>query len=85
MIALIVYLIITTLIGLAMALAMVGNDVGIRSMAAFFNPKILRKDLLFRKRATVITLIIGYSLMPLWGVGYWIVKLIKYMIKRVKR
>lgn len=85
MAALIIYLIVTSLIGFAMAVVMVSEEEGIGTMGNLFNPMVLRKDPSFGVRATIIILFVSYTLMPLWGVGYWIVRFVKMITKGIKR
>lgn len=84
MIAFIIYLIATTLVGFALALCIISSDSSIDSMAYFFNPIMLRRE--FGSSAYGITLILflSYSLMLSWGIFYWIVEAFKLIIRRLK-
>ena len=84
MMAFIIYLIITTLIGSALALCIVSSDSSVNSMACFFDPIILRRDFEFSIYGIALTLFAGYGLMLPWGIFYWIVKIFKLIIRRFK-
>ena len=84
MIVFVSYLIITALIGFALALCIISSDSSIDSMACFFDPIILRRDFEFSIYGIALTLFAGYSLMLPWGIFYWVVKIFKFIVRRFK-
>ena len=71
----IIYLVVTSVLSFAMALAVVSGDGG--SVGGFFNLHILRKHIGAGWTFTICTLIISYLIMPELAICYWISRIFK--------
>jgi hypothetical protein len=80
---LVVYSIVTFAFSFAMILAMIGGEGDVGTVAMFFDPVYLKGEM--KWYGIIVTLFFGYVLMAPLGVVYWIVKIIKSIIKIAKR